>query len=440
MFQSKVARATLLRSATVAVALGLGVAALMMAAFFALNYWSLGRGGEARVRAAFAEGVLVPEQYLRGDAVRGFHQFNDCLILSMAIDQKASVEQLVVSPSLPFDFRTYNPCRPTAGEPVFYHNYIHGQTMLVRFFLPVLPVEFIRAIYRVALTLVIMTGVILSMVRLAKGEQAAPFLIAFLALARFFGLETFGQSLGHAPSDVVLAMFLLFLASGNLSGRDAILGSAVFGALTMIFELMTGGLPLGLAAIIGLTWFALRRKDVRTVGLSALAFTVAAIACLAIKFAAVALVFGPSELLSIGGDLSHRIGGDAPRPYLVSVLFNMESMMSGLNAMAAFFVLVAIGAGAWGGLGRPSTEGRLLALSTAPIFLWFIIFHQHTAKHAMFMDRMLAWVIFAGFALFVLRLQPSRTSPGYAGSHIPPPASPDSGDSRHKIPMTVRFR
>jgi hypothetical protein len=46
----------------------------------------------------------------------------------------------------------------------------------------------------------------------------------------------------------------------------------------------------------------------------------------------------------------------------------------------------------------------LLALSVLPIAAWFLVFSNQVAIHAWFMDRIVVWVIAAGFSLFVMAI------------------------------------
>ena len=393
------------------------IGAAALAFFLVLTQLSLGRGGEDKVAAAFAAGQLADHDFPRGNTVIGYNQHNDCLILRMALDQRASRAELTVSPLQSFRPGSSGLCNQLRSPPsayrFFYHNYVHGQVMLVRFLLPVMEVGTIRELYRIAITLTVVGGLALSMLRIVEGRpEGAIFAVVLATFARAFGLESFGQSLGHGPSDLVFALLLLTLSLGRFSDRGLVLVAAIFGALTMAFELLTGGLPLGLAAILGLSWFALKDKSVRAVLAAAVSYCAAALATLAAKYAVVGVVFGWNSLLAIRSLLAVRmdgpIPGDAPEQSLASAILNgMESMMPGMGGMALSLLLVAIGFGGWAVARRPTPAGKLLAASTLPIVAWPFIFHEHMVLHAWFMDRMFAWIIAAGFALFVHAVMPA---------------------------------
>jgi hypothetical protein len=404
---------------TAAVALAVALAAMLT--FFVLNHASLGRGGQERIAEAFAAGELIGRDFLPGDTRLGVHQYNDCLILGMAAEQRHSAAKLAVSPSIPFMVGK-SVCEELksnrrSGEPYYYHNYIHGHTMLARYLLPVCGVEGMRALYKMALSLVLLATIAVCLLRLTVGDfRPTVFLVPLAGFLRLFGLETFGQSLSHGPSDLVLVSFVAFLTfrAGELTRAGLVAAAAIFGALTMIFEFMTGGLPLGLAAIVGLSWFALRSPSVRDCLAAALAFLVAAVGSLAIKLAAVAYVFGGAALLGIGQAAAHRVSGQIEVPgiedrsLLQAVVGNLGALTPGMDAAAGILVLLAVGFGAWALVQNSTPKIGLLAFSNLPIIGWLLFFQQHTIVHAWFMDRMLVWPIISGCLMFGLVISSRR--------------------------------
>ena len=84
--------AVLLRRGSLGVATGIIAGLLLFLLFAIANRASLGRNlplAEAHVRQAFATAALQNEDWLVGNTDIGRHQYNDCLILYMAIDQQA---------------------------------------------------------------------------------------------------------------------------------------------------------------------------------------------------------------------------------------------------------------------------------------------------------------------------------------------------------------
>src|ERR1700744_5664689 len=88
------------------------------ALFFALSWASLGADParlRASVQSAFERGDLKPEaSWLFGDTDIGVHQFNDCLILGQALDDRATRLERAVSP-LSVIGETDNACAALGG-------------------------------------------------------------------------------------------------------------------------------------------------------------------------------------------------------------------------------------------------------------------------------------------------------------------------------------
>ncbi|CAA9515911.1 MAG: hypothetical protein AVDCRST_MAG91-1881 [uncultured Sphingomonadaceae bacterium] len=425
-----------LRSGLVGVPIGLCLAAL----FYLANYASLGRDipqARAHVAAAFEAGALQDEDYLAGNTAIGWHQYNDCLILWQALDQRAPADQLAVSPLISPHPETGTRCRAlrgfAAGEappvPEFYHRYIHGHTMVARYLLPVLTVEQIRFLYQSVVTLLIVSGIGIALIALVRRRhpiESLFFLVLFLAFARWFGVEQFGQSLGHGPSDIVHLSYLLFLAAaavmGGMSRRAAVLTAGLLGALVITFEFLTGGLPLGIAAVIGALPFAVRRNDAEDpepyVLAALFAFCAAALTCLLVKMALALYVFGPAPLVDSAMQLQMRAGigsnqGELAGVDLVTIakklVKGLQGMASGMILMAGLMVAAAIAAGVWGARFLLRSAGPIMRrqviavlLSNAALALLLGVLWQHTVVHAWFMERTLVWTIGTGFALFAL--------------------------------------
>ncbi len=425
---------------------GAAAGALLFTLFCALNYASIGRdlpGAVRAVRTAFAEGTLQDRDWLEGNVTIGRHQYNDCLILLQAIDQRPDPLQLMASP-LNWNRDVEGVCRDlhalAAGAPArpglgFYHRYIHGHTMLARFLLPQIGVDGMRTLYRTLVALVVIAGAALSLAAVARGRRTTQSLIwltIFLIFGRFFGLESFGQSLGHAPSDLIFLGYALFLAAasarGGLGARAIVIGAGIFGALTMIFEFLTGGIPLGMALMIGATALALREDStdaVAHVALKALAaFLTAILVCILLKAALVLSLFGPGAVAESTHQFGVRIGmvegvGEAPdlgpRHMAKALILALDSLGTGLFAMNVLTMLLAIASGLWGmrRLTRlPDSPARstgwLLLGSNLALLGWTLLFRQHSITHAWFMDRIFAWTLASGFGLFILAV---RTAP-----------------------------
>lgn len=418
------------------------IALLLFTLFTLANYLSLGRNlpaAEAHVRDAYASGVLQDLDWLPGNTDIGRHQYNDCLIIYMALDQQAAPAELMASPIKPMPGSSDTMCsalRAFAGGDkaagrtgVWYHQYIHGHTMLVRYLLPIVSVEAMRNLFHTVQTLLIVAGIVLTMLALVRGRRPTEslfWLILFLAFSRWFGLESFGQSLSHGPSDAIILLYLLFLAvassQGGLSRWASLIAAALFGSLTAIFEFLTGGIPLGLAIIIGGLPFALPHSNpaeqVDRVIEAASAFCVAVLACLAFKLGLAFSVFGIDSFRESAAQLQVRMGMGSPEavPGLLEavkkLVKGLNSLAAGMHVLAGAMLFAAIGFGAWGArtlvrIGDPATRARALhlAASNLVIVAMLLLLWQHTVIHAWFMERIFVWTIGTGFALFAMALK-----------------------------------
>lgn len=432
---------------------GVAIGAAMFLLLFVANRAALGLAvpaARAHVAQAFAQGTLQDRDYLENETDLGRHQYNDCLILRQAIDQRMPADRLAVSPVRDLLPPGLTQCASLRGfvsgrappDPTYYHRYLHGHTLLARLLLPHLSVGAIRTLYHGTVTLLIVAGITAAMLGLARGRrpvESAFWLILFLVFARWFGLETYGQSLGHAPADATFLGFLLILAiagmRGGLSRRSAIVLGAIFGALTAIFEFLTGGIPLGMAAIVGGLPFAMHEPaaahpsdgaassplptDLPTPTDAFVAFCAAVATCLVLKVALVLYVFGGDAMADSAAQLRMRMGMDPTMGETVGVgagemlkklVKGLDAMAPGMRLMAGSTLALAIAGGGWAAtrlLGEgndPLIRRRVtcLLLSNIAIVAMLALFWQHTVIHAWFMERTFAWTIATGFALFAL--------------------------------------
>lgn len=443
-------RVGLIARATRTGLLGIPIGAVLFGFFYLVNVGSLSRDvpqARAQVQSAFVTGVLQDEDYLPGDVGKGWHQFNDCLILWQAIDQRGSTRELSVSPlkQTPEDQSDYCvalrhfAATGAASGRTFYHRYVHGQTTLVRYLLPTMGVEQIRELFRNLLSIIVVCGIAVSLAGMGRGgrtSQSVVFLILFFVFGRFFGLESFGQSLSHGPSDIVQLTYLLFLAVAaareGIGRRTAVVSAALFGAMVVVFEFLTGGVHLGLAAVIGALPFATRPEDNRPeVWLSSLvAFCVSAVTCVTLKYVLAVMVFGRGPILGAVANLKLYSGlgtggvlqGRGLKDSAERLITGLSGLTPGLPLLAGLTVIVAVVAGFWGAsrlLRSPSDRRRRraagLLLSNVPIAALLLLLSSHTITHSFFMGRTLAWVIGSGLALFALAiLEEGRARPDRA--------------------------
>jgi hypothetical protein len=351
----------------------------------------------------------------------------------MALEQRAPRGKLTISPVNPSE-PVQDVCgdlRDGSGPNVtgFYHNYLHGQTVLLRYLLPHFEIGAIKTSYASLLVLVLLATVGLCMMRLlddSRREESIVFLVVTLMFARFFGLEWFGASLGHGPSDLILTGFLAYLAAraGAMKDGEWVVSAATFGALTIMFELLTGGLPLGGAMVVGLGWFALEKeqRSPASVLLGLVVYGIGAAIPMLIKIGLIASVFGGEALVNVASQGLSRMGSEFPDGFsgltaTSQLLLHLGSLTSGMWLLSAVMLCLALGLGSIGALRRRCPEQLLLVTSIGCIFLWFALFRQHTALHASFMVRILVWPVAAGSVLFALGAMRATTAKSDRHSH-----------------------
>lgn len=413
----------------------IAVAAILYAVLLGLSWSSLGsdpRQATAAIVAAFKTGDLTEADILDTDTRIGAHQFNDCLILDQAIARSGSRAQMTVTPPNDLADRTTRVCQELKqsvtegkqGQLNFYQNYIHGHTVLARILLEFLPVRAIRTLYALIIAALLVTGITLAMrqaLRSGATVNVIFWLCFFVVFARFFGLEYFSRSLGHGPSDAVLLGYGLWLETTSFGAQsrpvDFVVPVAVFGALTMIFEFLTGGLPLGFALTIAGVAMAERRDDRLKVSLmsACAAFITAITTMVMIKIALTEIMFGPGAVTSAGSQLIDRLAGAAqfdqiPPPTIANIIIRVSrglgEMIGGQPGLVVMILLLTIIFGTAGLVRLRGSDLRdratLVAASNLVLISWVAVFNHHFYVHAWFMTRIFAWTVATGFALFAM--------------------------------------
>jgi hypothetical protein len=221
---------------------------------------------------------------------------------------------------------------------------------------------------------------------------------------------------------------------------------ALFGAATAIFEFLTGGIPFGLALLLGIV--ALDGPPDRTALMrrafhGATIFALAILLAFAIKLALVMLLVDPNALADFRGALSTRVGtsfvASLPPAEIAWVsAFGIDVSSLDRNwAYAVFYMLARLGYATFViGYGSPVvgmaimgaavlTSGvllirraraptdavartRLLILFASALVMpaWSIVFLSHTLLHAIWMVRPFGW--FVALAGILMAWRPQR--------------------------------
>src|SRR6185503_20426154 len=115
-------------------------------------------------------------------------------------------------------------------------------------------------------------------------------------------------------SDLVLSVFLLYAYQRGVAHapeRTLAVAIALFGVATAIFEFLTGGIPFGLALLLGIVALdgpADRTALLRRAFHGTIIFALAILIAFAIKLALVMLLIDPNVLADFRGALSIRVG------------------------------------------------------------------------------------------------------------------------------------
>jgi hypothetical protein len=441
-------------TAVISMIAGLGSLVLFLIA----SYGALS-GDQSVFRQRIAEGFqyrqLVEDPFQEGSTTIGSHQWNDCLIIVMAMDKRGDRNRLAIAPILMgFDqggpSLTTNPCavlsalnkgaRPNA-ELYYYDRYFHGAVVLLRYLVPHKSISDIRRLYRQAITTGLLLSLALVMIGLWRGENLRAFAVlgvTTIALMRYFGLESYSQSLGHGPADAVIAIYLLGLCLMAFAPPGlvvALVAAVLFGTLTMIFELFTGGVPIGLAMVIGLTPLV-TRPAVRP-AFTAMAAAAAFLGAGAIMYAARMVLIAMAGTTQVGRDVVSEVMrltifsregahlGVAVHNFVDSI----GVLAGGMRLLSAGTIALALAAGAFGLLriwsrdrssSREREEAALLGVSAAIPPLWCFFFSFLMINHAWFTDRVMVWPIAAGFGIFLMALtmkaSPAGRLPGALAS------------------------
>jgi hypothetical protein len=392
-----------------------------------------------RIRHAFITGELTEQDYLPYDLRRGFHQYNDCNILQMISNPDHSSIERVLGPLLYLADSSVTEVCLTLRELIMegrdpatlissrYTRYWHGNIPIISVLLTLLEISTIRMLLRTAVYMAVLL-LLLSSVRerrffLLTGPVA-------FAGAFFWGLLYFGQGMSHALGDFVVMLgiaCLIFWHSKFAHTDTLILFCALFGAVVVYFEMLTGPLPTAAGLLFPTVYLLSRLTDhsdtqighhfgLATVAVTAFALSV--IFTMGARVAIAATLVHPSELDVFMGHLELYTQPLDSRSYIPGFLRPFGRLLRqgavltyGSSWGLAGLYTSAIGAwltGVWLAWKCKNLLGwaDLLAFVTgaASIPIWTIILQTHTFVHAGFMARILIVPISLGWAAMFWQL------------------------------------
>jgi hypothetical protein len=440
-----------------------------VAAFFASSF-----------AATFIDRNLIAEKLVRANAVHAFEQRwaavtgrqiprfggNDCLLLAALLQDYPSRTAQAISARIP-PADSQPPAR--AGDPtipaclqlaaalnraehadpnaIFYHRYLHGQRVFAAFALALVSPQTLGWI-TLSLNGLVLLLVLVPALRRARGSpnpaRERGFAVISVTLLLCSGLWLFGIYFSFGLSDLVLAAFLACAYSFGIARAEErwfAVAVALFGVATAIFEFLTGGIPFGLALLLGI--IALdgppdRDALLRRAFHAAVIFALAIALTFAIKLALVMLLIDPHVLGDFRSALATRLGtsfADSLPAQELAWLAERGVDVSALDRHSALALLYMLARLAYAsfviGFGSPvlgmiimgaavvasvvlmirrvrTAHGtvirtRLLILLGSVLVApaWSVLFLNHTLLHAIWMVRPFAWFIaLAGILLW----------------------------------------
>ena len=438
-----------------------------VALFFIVSYASTfvdRQGIAAKLEAANAQQAFT--QTWAAGTGRAIPRFggNDCLMLAALLQNYPSRLAETISARIPPAdaqpaARAGDPTIPAClqliaalerrdhadPDAIYYHRYLHGQRVFAALALAAVSPEtlgWITLLLNVACLLSVLLPALRNW-RTSEWRQRGYAAIA-ATLLLLDGLWLFGIYFSFGLSDLVLAVFLACAyrrGVAHASECTFAVAVALFGAATAIFEFLTGGIPFGLALLLGIV--ALdgppdRKALLRRAFHGTMIFALAILLTFAIKLALVMLLVDPNALADFRGALSTRVGSSfvanlPPQEIAWVSAFGIDVSSLDRNwAYAVLYMLARLGYATFViGYGSPAvgmaimgaavlTTGvllirrarasndavartRLLILFASALVMpmWSVVFLSHTLLHAIWMVRPFGWFIaLAGILIF----------------------------------------
>jgi hypothetical protein len=386
-----------------------------------------------RVLDAFAAGDLIEQDYIAYDTKRGWHQYNDCNILQMISNQDSAAAGRALGPWLYMaDWSALGACRtlrelvtnerhPISFVSQRYTRYWHGYIPAISGLMTVLEISTIRSVMRAS----VYAAVVLLMLVGVWDRRFFPLTFAVASGgALFWGLPYFGQGMSHAFVDTAVMLGIAGLIFWHrVLGRSNKIPSycAMFGAVVVYFEMLTGPLPTGAGLLFTTIYIISRIRNGLDVPVSQhfglavaglIAFTLGATLTVITRLLVAVTLVEPSGINLFLGNLelySRSLGTDSPFPSFVHAIGRLlkhgEILTYGNSGgMIALYTSSMI---AWVGALCLAWRGRFVKawadfaaflIGASSIVVWCFILPTHTFTHAAFMARILIVPLSLGWA------------------------------------------
>ena len=397
-----------------------------------------------RIQQAFSTGELVENDYLPYDVHRGFHQYNDCNILQMMTNEDSSFVTHALGPWLHLaDSSATEACRtlrelvvdgqdPRVFVSSRYTRYWHGYIPILSVLLMFLKLSTLRVVLRI----VVCTALLLLLLSSFREKRFLFLTIpVFISGIFFWGLPYFGQGMSHALGDsvVMLGLACLIFWYRRFSQASMLIPfCAVYGAILVYFEMLTGPLPIAAGLLFPCVYLLSRLTNsidkgidchLRLATSASIAFSMGTIITIGVRVLVAATLVQPSGLDAFVGNLSlYTLPIDsttyAPgflRP--LGRLFRRGTVLTYGSSwgLAILYVSVALSwfVSMWLAYRRATSWSwaDLLAfvIGAASIPIWTVMLQTHTFMHADFMTRILIVPISLGWAAMLWQLWMKRT-------------------------------
>jgi len=376
-----------------------------------------------RVITAFAQGELGDQDYLRYDSHRGFHQYNDCVILQMLYHRDPRSPAFALAPTTYWnDDGEMGQCellytmvtgsaQPETLVKWQYARYWHGYNALIVFGLKFFEIGVLRKLLTVGAWLAV--G-LLAFISYKSGwhVRRAGLCIAASALI-FWALPYFAPSFTHGPGDtlVLLGVAVLALWAMKTPTLAFLLPyAAVFGSAVVFMEMLTGQLPVAAAWIAVMALAVIRDKGLlpgkngyQLVLYALIAFGVGAVLTVLIKQLLAYAVIDPDAVDVFSGHLRLYMSIPEPRDGIPGFLLAFGRMAQKFSVLVygrtriGYLILALVGLTWITNLllayrNRHNQFGKdaaaMVLIASIPL-LWILLLQTHTYIHAEFMVRIL---------------------------------------------------
>jgi hypothetical protein len=410
---------------------------------------------EHAIRLAFSSGALLHERVSTNpnDTRRGAYVITDCLVLQTILLRQANREPLISSPKV---YLNDAPCetldrslvenvdRQTLPKMYSYSRYFFAAALPTIWLLPVLGIDnlkFMLSLTSHTILFIVFVWALTKMYRTNLVVHSQNSLLPSLMLASvsstlliFYDLRLFAPTLAHGFSEIVIALWLCWLAlcvrKMKASGTFA---TFQFGIFTGWFELLTGPAPIGLA-IVALAALTLQPDGSRwrRVALLCSVYVGGMLGSLFIYQILLYLFTGESQIakdfithLALRLQLHNVLGLELPETWrntsnlrhysvsdvYVSVADALPVLTYSSRAVSQLLFIAASGVIVITLLCAPRTRSRKIISQFAPSLetltamiglipvAWFLAFSNHTVIHVFMMVRVASIMVFCAILI-----------------------------------------